>query len=59
MGVWESLENDKVFERPAVEPSTEEMKRLTALRLQRYLQSNFVAPETANLPYRKKVNNSV
>lgn len=55
MGVWKSLENDKLFERPVVEPSTEEMKRITALRLQRYLQSNFVAPETANLPYRKKV----
>lgn len=55
MGVWKSLENDKLFERPIVEPSTEEMKRLTALRLQRYLQSNFVAPETGKLPYRKKV----
>ncbi|RZC33101.1 peroxisomal acyl-coenzyme A oxidase 3, partial [Asbolus verrucosus] len=54
MRVWETLEKDPVFQRPIVEPSTEEIKRLSALQLRKYCQYNFVTPEMAKLPYKKK-----
>ncbi|CAH0554701.1 unnamed protein product [Brassicogethes aeneus] len=54
MTVWQTLEKDPVFKRPVELLSTEEMKRRTAIQLNKYCQYNFLAPETANFPYKRK-----
>lgn len=55
MHVWQTLEKDPIFQTPPSEPPTEEMKRRAALQLRKYCQYNFIGPEMANLPYKRKV----
>lgn len=55
MQVWNTLQKDPAFQRPKKVPDTEEMKRITAIRLRKYCQYNFLHPDTAKLPYKRKV----
>lgn len=56
--IWRTLEADPVFQRPAVTPSTDEQKRLTARMLRRLhtLIPAFLPPEIMNANYKKKVS---
>lgn len=49
------MQKDPAFHRPKKVPDTEEMKRITAIRLRKYCQYNFLHPDTAKLPYKRKV----
>ncbi|XP_050304930.1 peroxisomal acyl-coenzyme A oxidase 3-like [Anthonomus grandis grandis] len=54
MHVWNTLERDPAFQRSKKVPDTEEMKRITAIRLYKYCQYSFLHPDTAKLPYKRK-----
>lgn len=54
MQVWNTLERDPAFQRPKKIPDSEEMKRITAIQLHKYCQYNFLHPDTAKLPYKRK-----
>lgn len=56
--IWRTLEADAVFQRPAVTPSTDEQKRLTARMVRRMhaLVPVFLPPEIINANYKKKVS---
>ncbi|XP_060527948.1 peroxisomal acyl-coenzyme A oxidase 3-like isoform X2 [Cylas formicarius] len=54
MKVWNTLEQDPAFQRPTRTPSSEEMKRQSAVQLLKYCQYNFLHPDTAKLSYKRK-----
>ncbi|CAH1121403.1 unnamed protein product [Ceutorhynchus assimilis] len=54
MNVWKTLERDPIFQRPKQVPDSEEMKRISAIQLHKYCQYNFLHPDTAKLPYKRK-----
>ncbi|KAF7287320.1 hypothetical protein GWI33_001685 [Rhynchophorus ferrugineus] len=54
MNVWNTLEKDPAFQRPKKVPDTEEMKKQSAIQLHKYCQYNFLHPDTAKLPYKRK-----
>ncbi|XP_066246349.1 peroxisomal acyl-coenzyme A oxidase 3 isoform X1 [Euwallacea similis] len=54
MQVWNTLEKDPAFQRPKKVPDSDEMKRITAIQLHKYCQYNFLHPDTAKLPYKRK-----
>ncbi|CAG9862004.1 unnamed protein product [Phyllotreta striolata] len=51
--VWKTLEKDPLFHRSIVESTTDEKKRLAAVRLRRYIDYKFV-PGELQMPYRKR-----
>lgn len=56
MNVWKHLENDPLFQRPPTELTTEENKRITALRLRRYVDYKFPICDILKLPFKKRVS---
>ncbi|KAJ8920088.1 hypothetical protein NQ315_011743 [Exocentrus adspersus] len=52
--IWNRLRNDPLFQRHETEPTTEENKRLTALRLRRYVDYKFPSSDILKLPYKKR-----
>ncbi|XP_030762697.1 peroxisomal acyl-coenzyme A oxidase 3 isoform X1 [Sitophilus oryzae] len=54
MKVWNTLERDPTFQRPKKVPDSDEMKRLAAIQLHKYCHYNFLHPDTAKLPYKRK-----
>lgn len=53
--VWRTLEKDPIFTRPAIQPTTEEMKRRAAVQLNKFWQYNFMPQNALNLSYKEKV----
>lgn len=51
--VWKTLEKDPLFNRPVIESSTDEKKRIAALQLRKYIDYRFVTSELEK-PYRKR-----
>lgn len=56
MKVWKYLENDPLFQRQATELTTEENKRITALRLRRYVDYKLPICDILKLPFKKRVS---
>ncbi|KAI4460919.1 electron transport oxidoreductase [Holotrichia oblita] len=54
LNVWKTLEKDPLFQRPAITPTADEQKRLTALQFHQYCKYNFLPPDAQNLPYKRK-----
>ncbi|XP_018577780.1 peroxisomal acyl-coenzyme A oxidase 3 [Anoplophora glabripennis] len=54
MTVWKCLENDPLFQRQETELTTEENKRITALRLRRYVDYKFPICDILKLPFKKR-----
>ncbi|KAK9729818.1 Acyl-CoA oxidase [Popillia japonica] len=54
LNVWRTLEKDPLFQRPAITPTTDEQKRITALQFHQYCKYNFLPPDAQNLPYKRK-----
>lgn len=59
LNVWRTLEKDPLFQRPAITPTTDEQKRITALQFHQYCKYNFLPPDAQNLPYKRKVIESI
>lgn len=56
--VWKTLEKDPLFNRPVIESSTDEKKRIAALQLRKYIDYRFVTSEL-EMPYRKRVSTTI
>lgn len=56
MMIWKRLESDPLFQRPVVEPYTEEKKRRTALQLKRYVEYKFPLVDLNGTSYKKRVS---
>ncbi|KAK9890917.1 hypothetical protein WA026_012259 [Henosepilachna vigintioctopunctata] len=55
MRMWNILSKDPLFSRSHTVQTTEEMKKLAAKRLRRYLQYNFFPSDISSIPYKKRL----
>ena len=53
--IWNSLENEKLFQRQNVTPSVDNQKKLAALRMKRVIDIGFLPDEIKNSRYQRRV----
>ncbi|GLV34138.1 uncharacterized protein CBL_00067 [Carabus blaptoides fortunei] len=52
--IWNTLEKDPLFQHPSTTVSTEELKRLSAVRVKKFLKYNFLQRNTEKMTYSTK-----
>lgn len=54
--IWNRLEKDPLFQKPAVTPSADDQKKLAAIRVKRIMEMKLLPNEIKNACYQKRVS---